>query len=481
MRVFLRYACLCVLLFCLKAGANAQSALAANPIEMPSENPVFTDSSKLFVIREITITGNKKTTPSTILRELNFQVNDEFPLNVIVDKFYEAKKQLINSGLFRNVVVSLKSLRGYDVYVNIDVDEKWYIYPFPFLHPVDKSFHQWWVDKDRNLDRVNYGVRFTHNNLTGRGDKLDLKFTDGFTKEISLKYYGLYLDKKMQWSASAGVSVGNVKEVNYMTLDNKDVALENNDNYLDNYIHSFLQFTYRPAIKTRHTFSIEYNSDKIADTILKLNPHFSNSKNAIQYLALSYRLTYFDVDFVPYPSTGYVADVTIRKQGFNDPVNLWQFTAKGSAYYPLGEKYFFNLATVGQIKLPFKQPYVNSQFLGYDDDFIQGLEYYVVNGVVGGYVKATVVRPLINTHFSIPSRRIRQLNDIPFKLYAKAFVNAGYVYNPCPGINSLTNRMLYSGGVGLDIVAFADFVIKLDWSFNLLAENGLYLHRITYF
>ena len=62
-------------------------------------------------------------------------------------------------------------------------------------------------------------------------------------------------------------------------------------------------------------------------------------------------------------------------------------TAKGSAYWPVGEQYFFNLAAVGILKLPFKQPYITQEFIGYDDQFLQGYEYYVIDGVAGGYMK----------------------------------------------------------------------------------------------
>jgi hypothetical protein len=59
--------------------------------------------------------------------------------------------------------------------------------------------------------------------------------------------------------------------------------------------------------------------------------------------------------------------------------------------------------------------------------------------------------------------------------------NTGYVYNPEPGYNYLNNRLLYSGGVGLDIVLFNDFVIKLEYSANQFREKGLYLHKRDYF
>jgi hypothetical protein len=41
--------------------------------------------------------------------------------------------------------------------------------------------------------------------------------------------------------------------------------------------------------------------------------------------------------------------------------------------------------------------------------------------------------------------------------------------------------MLYSGGVGIDIVTFYDIILKFEWSFNQLGENGLYLHRKSVF
>ncbi|HEV7620228.1 MAG TPA: hypothetical protein VGO09_00770, partial [Flavisolibacter sp.] len=149
--------------------------------------------------------------------------------------------------------------------------------------------------------------------------------------------------------------------------------------------------------------------------------------------------------------------------------------------WPVSPKYFFNLSAVGMVKLPFKQPYITRQFIGSDDQFMQGYEYYIIDGVAAGYAKATITRPILNTHINIPSKRIKQLNYIPIKIYAKTFFNAGYIHNPDAGPNSLNNKMLYSGGFGIDIVAFTDFVIKLEWSFNQLGENGLYLHRINYY
>lgn len=147
----------------------------------------------------------------------------------------------------------------------------------------------------------------------------------------------------------------------------------------------------------------------------------------------------------------------------------------------MSHKYFFNLGVAGSLKLPFDQPYISQQLLGYNDMYMQGYEYFVVDGVAGGYAKATLSKQILNTAIRIPSERFKRLNYIPVRLYAKVYGNAGYVYNRQPGDNLLCNKLLYSGGVGLDLLTFYDFIIKVEWSFNQLGQNGLYLHRKSYF
>lgn len=439
------------------------------------------DSSQLFTIRNILIAGNKRTQPDVILRELSFQVNEAYPIETITAKFQKARKQLMNSGLFMNVTVSLKSISGYDVYVNVEVVEKWYIWPKPFIRTVDKTFHQWWHEQNRSMDRINYGLRLTHNNFTGRNDKLKVNIMNGYTKQLSVQYYGLFLDNALKWSINGGVSVGRNREVNYMTRNNKLVPVKDADRYLRTYVSWFGEVSYRPAIKTKHTFGIGYSYEDIADTVFKLNPRFSEGRQPVRAPELSYRLSYFDVDFIPYPTKGVIGELSLSKKGFNDPINLWQLRAKGSKTWPAGKGLFFSASAVGMLKLPLRQPYVTNQFIGYDDQYLQGYEYYVIDGVAGGYARATLTRQLVNTQVNISSRKFRRLNAVPLKIYAKTFVNSGYIYNPDPGRNGLTNKILYSGGIGIDIVTFTDFVIKIEWSFNRLGENGLYLHKRNYF
>lgn len=444
-----------------------------------STNGVATvsDTSRLFVIQDIIISGNDKTKPAIILRELPFKPGEECPLGTIVQRFKKAKKQLMNTGLFRNVIVSLQNLDDHDVYIKVEVDEKWYIWPMIFFKPVDKSIGEWWSEKDRDMSRINYGVRLSHNNFTGRNDKLRLSVMNGYTRQLSLQYYGLRLDPELKWSTNAGVSFSQNREVNYMTLRNKQIPLKDG-NFLHTYIGGFVHFNYRPKIKSTHTFGIGFNYEALADTISKLNPAFSSGANIIRYPELFYKFSYVDVDYIAYPTKGFFGEAYFKRRGLGvqSPMNLWELTARASQSWPINSKYFFNLKGLGTLKLPFSQPYIGKGFIGYDGRFLQGYEYYVIDGVAGGYAKASITRPVFNIHAHLPSK-YRPLKNIPIKLYAKTFVNAGYVYNTSAGENALTNKFLYSGGFGLDLVTYNDFVIKIEWSFNRLGQNGLYLHQ----
>jgi hypothetical protein len=192
-------------------------------------------------------------------------------------------------------------------------------------------------------------------------------------------------------------------------------------------------------------------------------------------------MTYYDLDYIPYPTKGYAAEIFVGKKGFDKSINVWQLSANGTGVWHTGKKTFFTLIGYGSLKLPFEQPYVTQHMLGYSDVFLQGYEYYVVDGVVAGYLKTSFTRKLFNFSINMPGSKRWAAQRIPFSFYGKIYGNAGYVYNRQPGDNSLSNKMLYSTGLGVDILTFYDFVLKLEWSFNQLGQNGLFLHRKSIF
>ena len=112
---------------------------------------------------------------------------------------------------------------------------------------------------------------------------------------------------------------------------------------------------------------------------------------------------------------------------------------------------------------------------------MQGYEYNVMDGVAGGFIKASLHQELFSPRFRQKKKKNKPMLAIPFRVVGKVYGNTGYVYDPEPGDNLLSNKMLYTGGIGIDIITLYDVVVKVEWSFNQLGQNGLFLHRKSIF
>jgi hypothetical protein len=108
---------------------------------------------------------------------------------------------------------------------------------------------------------------------------------------------------------------------------------------------------------------------------------------------------------------------------------------KGKRQLGDSKQTYFGTRVAGAIKVPFHQPYFNQRLLGYSDFFMQGYEYYVVDGVAGGYAKALLLREILDFSFHVKRKKDEIPYRVPFRVYAKTFVNAGICYHPDPGTN----------------------------------------------
>ena len=443
----------------------------------PADTSVTPASAK-YIIGEIVITGNRKTRRPIILREIPVHTGDAYSLSDLVKKFEDARRQLMNTTLFHSVVVAAKGFRGNVIDIAVTVKERWFLFPLPYLKPVDRNLNQWLVEQKASLSRVNYGAKILYNNATGNNDKFRLWLMSGYTKQISLSYDRLYIDKAMKWGMRMNFAMGKNREINYNTINDKQVFLKDNNRFVRSFVNTQAELTYRRAINTRHSIGVGYTSEEVEDTIVQLNPaYFKSGRNRLSFPEIYYNMAYYNVDYIPYPTSGFAANINLRKSGINRANNLWQLQLKGLGSWHLSPKTFFSLTGFAGIKAPFKQPYFNLRFLGYGDVFMQGYEYYVVDGVAGGYLKATVAREFLNFNIRVPQTKHGTTDIIPFRIYGKVYGNSGYVHNPQPGNNALSNTLLHSAGIGIDVVTFYDVILRFEYSFNQLGQNGLYLHR----
>lgn len=451
-------------LFCFKAKAQIDSSITVSPV----------------TINKIIITGNKKTKSYVILRELTFKEGDVLTVQDLVSKFEYARHQLYNTRLFNDVVVALKGFNGFLADVEINVKERWYIFPLPYFKPVDRNLAAW-AEKGYSLDRLNYGLKFSYYNFTGRNDKLKAWLISGYQRQIQLSYEQPYADNTLKHGYSAGFSYAKFKEINAYTFNNQQFFLKADSipyagKYLDEQLNVFVGYSYRPAIKTRHSVKLGFGYNKIDSAVTEVNPkYFRNNKRNIYYPELSYVIDYNNSDYVAYPLKGLLFEAGIIKKGLSSDLNLLEIYGKGTRGWQTGKKTYYGLQGFFSLKLPFDQPFYTTKAMGYGDLYLRGLEKYVIDGVTTLMARNTLRREMLS--FSLPTYLPSKSHDrIPFKIYLKAYGDLGYVHNKNFTQNSLVNRMLYTAGAGLDIVTLYDVVLRFEYSFNQLGENGLFLH-----
>ena len=433
---------------------------------------------KPVVVGKISIAGNKVTKNYIILRELSFKTGDTVSLTSLITAFRKAKERLINTHLFNDVVVYLKGFRGFAGDIQIDVKERWYIFPLPYFRPIDRNLSVW-QEHNYSLSRVNYGIKYNHYNFTGRNDNLTAWLITGYSRQVELAYDQPYADRSLKHGFGFTAIYAAQKELNALTVNNQQYFIRADTialagKYLSEQFSFSLRYYYRPGLKIKHLVRAGFSKIMVDSALSIYNAdYFNNGNRQLTYPELSYVINYTDVDYIPYPLKGQIAEGGLLRRGINKDMNLWQFTGRNSLSWPLGHKFYFNTLQQGVLKLPFDQPFFNRQLMGYGDFYLRGLDKYVIDGVAAAMIHNTFMRELFD--FSVPFLRVSSHDRIPFRIYATAFGDAGYAYDKYNAVNSLQNRFLYTGGFGLDIVSFYDFTFKLDYSVNQLGQKGLFL------
>ncbi len=476
---FLRYYIICFILLFF----TFQQVIGQAVVEKPAFDSILSiknDTTEI-VIGKIQISGNKKTKDYIILRELSFKSGDKTTIADLQIKLLQAKQQVFNTALFLNVEIYPTSQKGDVMDLQVDVKERWYILPVPTFAIADRNFSTWIKDSKASFDRVNYGISLFHNNLSGRNDALSIGFVNGYSRQYSAGYSQPFIDKSLRHGLSFGVAYTSFREINYRTDNNKQTFYKNLDEFVSSSFFLNATYSYRPDVYWRHYFSASYSFLNISDSVLKRNPnYFGTASNSIQFPEFRYVLQYFNADYIYYPLNGFLASGRFIKRGLTKEMNTWDFELSLLMAKKIAPKTYIQLQGIGNIKLPFDQPFINQRYMGYGGLFLRGLETYVVDGVGGVIGKATVIRELFDFKIRFPWRN-KFIDEIPFKIFFKVYGDVGFAYNPQNSIGNirLSNKLLSTAGLGIDVVSFYDIVFKFEYSFNQLNENGLFLQWST--
>ncbi len=457
--------------------ANAQSdSLAYKP-----------DSSLAFVtIHSILIEGNRKTKPQIVLREITFLTDDTLTLPDLTSEIEESRNNLMNIGLFNEVVINIKNWVGDAIDINVIVRERWYTFPVPSLDLYDRNLNVWWVEHNHDLKWLQFGLRYYQQNVRGRDEDLKLALLFGYSQLYQVQYNIPYINARQDLGLKFNTSYSRSKNITYGFANNKDLIYQDVDEFQKRNLLIQTDIIYKPAFYNRYVFTLSYNDNKISDTAALLNPdYFLNGQTYQRYFTAQATIIRDYRDIAAYPLNGSYFEITLSKLGIGlfDNVNLISGSARYDHYIPFGKNWFVSSQNKVKLSFPTKQPYNLDRGLGYSKDYVSGYEYYVIDGQSYGYTKLDLKNRLLNVKLKTSENNpFLKGARIPITLYARMFINAGYVKDDLYFENNpLNNTLLLGGGLGFDLSLIYDTTFRFDYAINKLGEHGFYFHVNSFF
>ncbi|MEZ5027862.1 MAG: POTRA domain-containing protein [Ferruginibacter sp.] len=147
--------CLIIFLFVV---AQVHSQKTKTPDFIFTDTALLTRNNYKVCIKELEVTGTKKTKVYIVHREIHFKKGDSLLVSHLQKELEQARTQVYNTSLFNEVKFELVALDSVNISIAVRVSERWYIYPIPQFKLVDRNFNEWWKTYNHSLSRVDYGL-----------------------------------------------------------------------------------------------------------------------------------------------------------------------------------------------------------------------------------------------------------------------------------------------------------------------------------
>jgi outer membrane protein assembly factor BamA len=436
-------------------------------------------------IGSILIDGLKQTRPNIIQRELTFKHGDLLSKKELDLLLVESKYLIQNTNLFAEIMLKSELDSNSTWNIHIKLREKWMLYPLPKFSLLDRNFNEWLYTFNGDVNRIIYGLQLTHLNLTGRADPLTIRLYNGFTRTFSMSYLQPNIDSQMRTGIYFNVSYTDNRLLSYKTgFDNRLKQLQSAETLRKSYSAS-VTLRHRNLLYNRSFLTLQVSRLEVSDAVLdsSFNPTYLNtSSNGVVFPDISYSWQHLHVDNINYPLKGGAYGFSISKRGlkWEGGINMLTLDAYWKKYKPLKRDFYLQWQYFGQLKLPFRQPYINQRGLGYGDYMLSGLDRYVIDGVASSVMKTSLIRKILSVNLPNPFKTSQQ-TEIPLQIFLRGFTHQGFSYLPEGQQYRMNNRLLYTGGIGIDLISLYDVRLALDYSFNQFGENGLFLQIRNFF
>lgn len=300
------------------------------------------------VIDSILIKGNSITEDFIILRELTFEEGD-----TVDHKILEYNRERVYSLALFNYVDFFVINESSKNKLLIEVFEKWYLYPIPFLY----------FNED-NFKNATYGISFLLQNFRGRNESISAYLAFGYDPTYSLRYTNPWLNYKHKIILRTALS--------YQDFGNKSYNAE--DLYGDDFEYKIVSVDLTLG-KRLNQFNelylhLGYNYVEAPASGLPQITASGNAVDRIPYLGFEYLHDTRDLKL--FPREGNYSSVQFLHNGFdnqNISYNIFRFDFRQyrELFHNLTVRWRFDYRNAFGPTVPF----YDYSYLGYDE-YVRG-------------------------------------------------------------------------------------------------------------
>ncbi|MBO7571724.1 MAG: BamA/TamA family outer membrane protein [Bacteroidales bacterium] len=416
-------------------------------------------------IADISISGNEKTKPQTILREFRYSVGDSIPDGRVDAEITNFSDNLHRLMLFNNIDVSYSQSDSTAIAVNVNVEERWYYWIYPILEIADRNLTSYFHYKDYR--KINYGVAFDWLNFRGRNEMLNFKVRLGYKEHYAVSYQKPNIGR----NRSSGIWVKTEyfrqkKDIAYIE-ECKPVYAENENAYIRGMIVAGAGYVFRPGVNYDFSLSLSYQNIVSRDSMLA-----PEGKLVQNFIVPSFAFDYDNRDSKVCPTSGLHAEIG---------VNVFSELASSSfGFASLGFEYN---CSVFRRRIFYHGALSHRQFFGASENIpmnerielcrsnlIRGFDYYYILARNFSAIQNTFsIKILDRRDFSLPKWIPTKFRNPYIQIYADLFADLAYCSNFAPSSeveNPLTHKPIYSAGAGLTFETYYDRALKVYVAYN---------------
>ncbi len=300
----------------------------------------------------------------------------------------------------------------------------------------------------------------------------------GNSQMYGLGYYIPWIGDGQKIGLRMGAVYSNSGVVEYGSVDNERQMLYQRSS-LEEYM-LLTTFTVRPGLYNYAKLKITATTARVSDSMVVVAPDYlPDGKSFVSSMNLYIDYVYDSRNNKSYPLKGTYLKGFLNKEGLgiiSHDVDYFYYGLDFHFYQQLSERFYVAEMVKAVNSSSEDIAYYYKQNLTSGDDFIRGYDYFALRGDQMYYFRGNIKYMLVKPSVRKPKRGNpdSQFRNVQYAFYLNFFSDVAYMKDDFTVDNPLNNELLYTWGVGIDLISYYDLVLRFEYAFTSIRTSGFY-------